>query len=196
METNLSKEKFIGEILQDHRLENLKKYTQKWARPERACMLSHFSRVWLFATPWTAAHQALLSREFPRQEYWSGMPFLPPGDLPDPGIEPMSLMLLALAGGFFTTSANWEELRRFYKPGNRNHWTNLDRKVWPGCQLLDWVSHGHYFHLRMEWPAGLFRPLLSLPGGTAWGKTVHEALVPLVESGHLEILPQPDHETL
>ena len=113
METNLSKEKFIGEILQDHRLGNLKKYTQKWARPEQACMLSHFSYVQLFATPWTAAHQALLSREFSRQEYWSGMPFLPPRDLPESVIKPMSLMSLALAGGFFTTSATWE-LRRFY----------------------------------------------------------------------------------
>ena len=38
-------------------------------------------------TPWTVAHQAPLSMGFSRQEYWSGMPFLPPGDLPDPGIE-------------------------------------------------------------------------------------------------------------
>ena len=51
------------------------------------------------ATPWTAAHQAPLSMEFSRQEYWSGLPFPPPGDLPDPGIEPASS---ALAGGFFT----------------------------------------------------------------------------------------------
>ena len=43
-----------------------------------------------------------------RQEYWSGLPFLPPGDLPDPGIEPASLASPALAGGFFTTSATWE----------------------------------------------------------------------------------------
>ena len=43
------------------------------------------------ATPWTAAHQAPLSMGFPRQEYWSGLPFPPPGDLPDPGIEPVSL---------------------------------------------------------------------------------------------------------
>ena len=46
------------------------------------------SRVQLFATPWTAAHQARLSIEFSRQEYWSGLPFLPAGDIPDPGIEP------------------------------------------------------------------------------------------------------------
>jgi len=43
-----------------------------------------------FATPWTVAHQAPLSMEFSRQEYWSGLPFPPPGDFPDPGIKPVS----------------------------------------------------------------------------------------------------------
>ena len=56
-----------------------------------------------FVTPWAMAHQALLSMEFYRQEYWSGLPFPSPGDLPDPGIEPASLVSPALAGGFFTT---------------------------------------------------------------------------------------------
>ena len=46
--------------------------------------------------------------EFSRQEYWSGLPCPPPGDLPDPGTEPVSLLSPALAGGFFTTSATWE----------------------------------------------------------------------------------------
>ena len=46
--------------------------------------------VQLFVTPWTIAHQASPSMGFPRQEYWSGLPFPPPGDLSDPGIEPMS----------------------------------------------------------------------------------------------------------
>ena len=53
-------------------------------------------------TPWTVAHQVLLSMEFSRQEYWSGLPFPTPGDLPDPGTEPMSLVSPALACGFFT----------------------------------------------------------------------------------------------
>ena len=61
--------------------------------------------VQLFATPWAVAHQALLSMEFSKQEYWSGLPFPTPGDLSDPGIEPMSLESPAVAGGFFTTSA-------------------------------------------------------------------------------------------
>ena len=50
---------------------------------------------------WTVAHQAPLPMEFSRQKYWSGLSFSPPGDLPDPGIEPTSLMSPALAGGFF-----------------------------------------------------------------------------------------------
>ena len=54
----------------------------------------------LFVTPWTIAHQAPLSMGFSRQEYWSGLPCSPPGDLPNPGIKPASS---ALAGGFFTT---------------------------------------------------------------------------------------------
>ena len=58
--------------------------------------------VRLFATPWTVAHQALLSMGFSRQEYWSGLPFPSPEDLPDPGIE---LTSPALTGGFFTTAS-------------------------------------------------------------------------------------------
>ena len=58
------------------------------------------SRVRLFATPWTVAHQASRSMGFSRKEYWSGLPFPSPGDLPDPGIKPGSP---ALAGVFLTT---------------------------------------------------------------------------------------------
>ena len=68
------------------------------------CMLSCFSRVQLFVTLWTVAHQAPLSLGFSRQEYWSGLPCPPPGDLLDPGVKPMSLMSPAMAGGLFTPS--------------------------------------------------------------------------------------------
>ena len=54
------------------------KFGEKWK----------WSRIWLFATPWTVAFQASPSMGFSRQEYWSGLPFPSPGDLPDPGIEP------------------------------------------------------------------------------------------------------------
>ena len=58
--------------------------------------------------PWTVAHQAPLSMGFSRQEYWSELPFPLPGDLPNPGIESMSLKSPALAGRFFTNNATWE----------------------------------------------------------------------------------------
>ena len=91
-------------------------------------MLSCFSHIQLFVTLWTVAHQALLSMEFSRQEYWSGLhktplsmgfsrqdywsglPCPPPGELPNPGIEPTSRMSAALAEGWFTSNATWEAL--------------------------------------------------------------------------------------
>ena len=78
-------------------------------------LLSCFSHVRLFATPWTVACQAPLSMGFSRQEYWSGLPCPPPGDLPDPGIEPESLSSPALEGGFFIISVTWAAQYLFYK---------------------------------------------------------------------------------
>ena len=65
-------------------------------------MLGHVQH---FVTLWTVAHQVPLSMGLSEKEYWSGLPFPPPGDLPDPGIEPESP---GLAGGFFTTWDMWE----------------------------------------------------------------------------------------
>ena len=78
--------------------------------------LIHFNQLYIYVfshsvmfdssvTPWTIAHQALLSMEVFRQEYWRGLPFPTPGDLPDPGIKPMSLASPALAGEFFALLA-------------------------------------------------------------------------------------------
>ena len=72
------------------------------------CMVSHFSHAGLFATLWTEAHQAPLSMGFSRQEYWSGLSCPLPGNHPNPGIEPTSLLSPELAGGFFTTSVTWK----------------------------------------------------------------------------------------
>ena len=71
-----------------------------------ACMHAHC--VWLFATPWTVAHQAPLSMKLSRQEYWSRLPFATPGDLLDPEIDPSSPSSPPLACRFFTTSNTWE----------------------------------------------------------------------------------------
>ena len=67
---------------------------------KKLCSVSHVS---LFLVSWSAAHQAPLSMEFSRQEYWSGLPFSSPGDRPNPGTEPASPTSPALAGRFFTT---------------------------------------------------------------------------------------------
>ena len=80
-------------------------HTDNFTHIEDACVLSCFSCDQLFATPWTVAHWAPMSMGFSKQDYWSGLPCLPPGDLPDPGIEPVSLTSPALARGFFTTGA-------------------------------------------------------------------------------------------
>ena len=66
-------------------------------------------------TPWIVAHQAPLFMGFSRLEYWSGLPCPPPGDLPNPGTEPGSLMSPALSGRFFTTSATWDAQTKAYR---------------------------------------------------------------------------------
>ena len=73
-------------------LKGLSKMRSYWSN---SCVLSLFSRVWLFVTPWTVACQAPPSMEFSRQEYWSGLPFPSPGDLPNPRIKPGFLALQA-----------------------------------------------------------------------------------------------------
>ena len=76
---------------------------------EGTCVLSRFSRVSHFVTLWTVPCQAPLFMGFSRQKYWSGLPCPPPGDLPDPEIEPTPLTSPALAGEFFTTSTTCGE---------------------------------------------------------------------------------------
>ena len=80
-------------------------FTCSRSSEQRAYVLSRFSCVWLLATLWTAARQAPLSTGgFPRQERWSAVSCLPPGNLPDPGIITGALKSTASAGGFFSTS--------------------------------------------------------------------------------------------
>ena len=80
---------------------------KKWKSP---------SCVWLFATPWTVAHQAPPSMGFSRQEYWSWLPCPPPGNCPDPGVEPVSLTSPGLAGRLFATSTTREAPSGLYPP--------------------------------------------------------------------------------
>ena len=109
-------------------------------------LLSHFSRVQLFVTLWTIAHQAPLSMGFSRQEYWSVLPCPPPGDLPDPGMEPVSP---ALAGGLFTTWASLVAQMVKNLPAIRETWVRFlagkipwRRKWKPTLVFLPGESHG------------------------------------------------------
>ena len=79
----------------------------KWISYTAALLLNLISPVWLFAIHGLQPARLLCSRK----ECWSGLPYPPPGDLLDPGVEPESLMSPALASGFFTTSATWEALK-------------------------------------------------------------------------------------
>ena len=76
----------------------------------KTCVMcvNHFSLVQLRATLWTVAHQAPVSMRFSRQEYQSGLPCPPPGDLPNPGIKPASFTSPALASRLFTSNARWK----------------------------------------------------------------------------------------
>ena len=77
------------------------------ALSQHVCMLSRFSHVRLFVTPWAVAGQTLLFMGFSRQEYWSGLPCPSPGDLPDPGIEPTSLTSPALQADSLPLNIYW-----------------------------------------------------------------------------------------
>ena len=87
-----------------------------------ASVLKHFSRVLHFATLWTVACQAPLSKGISSQEYWNGLPCPAPGDLPDPGFKPSSLMLTAFVGVLFTTRTTI-----VMKTVNRGQWV---RHMW------------------------------------------------------------------
>ena len=90
----------------------------------------------LFVTLGIITHQAPLSRGFSRQEYWSGLPFPSPGDLPNPGIEPVSP---ALAGRFFTPALSGKPQRRHKMCNSR--YRNVTLKM--GRRREEWTEKGH-----------------------------------------------------
>ena len=120
-------------------------------------MLSYFSCVRFFATcGLTVARQTPPSVGFSRQEYWSGLPFLPPGDLPDPGVEPGSLTSPALAGRFFTTNTTWEAHRESKK-------TRVLAFTWKGCGRVAGGEHTPHPSADCVLQGGLVCPVLSPP---------------------------------
>ena len=104
------------------------------------CAQLLLSRVPLFVTPWTVAHQASLSMGFSRQEYWSGLPFPIPGDLPNPGIEPTSAVFAALAGGPFTIEPPRKSSELLNTPIIQNQITPL--------YAIAEVTHLHHLFLK------------------------------------------------
>ena len=112
--------------------------TPGWLAPLNN-VLSHFSHVWLSATVWTIACQAPRSLGFFRWEYWSGLPFSPPGDLSDPGTEPVFFKSPALAGRFCTTSATREApLSKIHREKTRSYGASVKRqqKVSTHCNIM------------------------------------------------------------
>ena len=112
-----------------------------------------FSRIWLFVTPWTVAHQAPLSMGFSRQEYWSGLPFPSPGDLPDPGIKPRSPTLQADA---VTSEPRWLRC-----PMLQPNWCGIVSSL-----LTPYCSCWHFwaFHFQLNKPLALkpfIKPVLT-----------------------------------
>ena len=119
--------------------------------PGRRSEVKSFSHVWFFVTPWTVAQQAPLSMVFSRQEHWSGLPWPPPGELPDPGIEPMSP---ALPGRFFTTSTTWEAwltLLLIRNSGNRAQQSVLTRWFWCMLRFENHWCRGKPFYNYVCW---------------------------------------------
>ena len=114
---------------------------------------SHFSHVWLFVTPWTVACQAPLSLGFSRPEYWSGLSFSSPGDLPDPGIQ---ARFPALQADSFTVWAIREALVRTIAKGTLNiKWSllllyGLAGEAWKECFIVPQI----YCHSKFLVPTG------------------------------------------
>ena len=127
-----------------------------------ASMLSRFSRIWLYVTLWTLAHQAPLSMGSSRKEYWSGLPCPPPGDLLDPGIKPVSLTSPALADEFLTISITWEAPQVILSPTFSHSQKPHGRA--PGAMILSqsqtpvWASGREFSSSAWVWVARVTHP--------------------------------------
>ena len=164
------------------------------------------SHILVFATLWTVAHQAPLSMEFSRQDYWSGLPCPPPGDLPHPGTEPMSFMSPAFSGSLFPTSTTWKagacscqlpwELefdnllcRFFYYSHMKTIWdrTHVSWSSWIGGRIQGETKFGRFLHLGgLAFP---WKPGTHLSPLTVWFRQSDKYLRECPGSLSLPLLP-------
>ena len=115
------------------------------------CVLSHFSCVWLCATLWTVACQAPLSMGFSRQAYWSELPCPPLGDLPNPGIKPMSLACPALTTDSLPLPPPGKPMFQI----TWQHSEDLEIKKWKSCSqgnvhLCDYLTKKNVYYLMLN----------------------------------------------
>ena len=114
-----------------------------------ACLLNCFICVWLLATQWTVAWQAPLSLGFSRQEYWSGLLCSPAGDLPDPGIKPMSPVVSALQEDSLTIEPLGRSLNVRHKAINSESRSGVSNSLQP----MDYTVHWSLKARILEWVA-------------------------------------------
>ena len=164
------------------------------------------SCVWLIATPWTVAHQALLLMGFSRQEYWSGLPFLLPRDPPDPGIRLTSLVTPALAGRFSTTGPLGKPILGYRHRQKCLH-LSINKKIrhqWPSapaqgwdpdtgtltCNIYTFCSEFILFngHTEKSWNNLILRAFLGSPSHVASYKSAE----PGITGRFSKINPLPD----
>ena len=104
-----------------------------------ACLLNCFIHVWLLATQWTVAWQGPLPMGFSRQEYWSRFLCPPPGDLPDPGIKPMSPVVSALQVDSLTIGPLGKPLNLRHKAINSESCSDISKSLWPVAYIVHWI---------------------------------------------------------
>ena len=159
-------------------------------------VLSHFSHVQLFATPWTVAHQAPLFMGFPRQGYWSQLPFPSPGSLSDPGIKSMSLTSPALAGRFFTTSATCLVLSEACFPELYSGlYSYIGERICLQCKRPEFSPWVGKMPWRRKWQPtlvflpGKFHAQRSLVGYSPWGHKESDMTEQLTQQWEEEYIP-------
>ena len=135
----------------------------------------HALCIWLFATLGTIASQASLSMEFFRQEYWSGLPFPTPGDPPDPGIEPASLVSPELTGGSFTVAPLGKPPLFPDQGSNLNplHWKHRGLSHWTARRVLWIVFRKHIYMLLRLTSQKYFQMLFWVKTIPFIGSTIH-----------------------